>query len=370
VSRTEIEAGEADLKAHGRRLVSPPKRPRAVHFVDDRPRTPMGKGGESAARRAEGMSAVHVAYTKGLHEVGDGLYAYLQPDGGWGWSNAGLVTAAGTSLLVDTLYDLRLTREMLEAMAPVTADHPIDAAMNTHANPDHCFGNELLPTTAEIYSSQATADEMGGLSPQQLDAMKRGTLPPHVRAFVDMAFGPFEVADITVRLPSHTFSGRLDLEVGDRVVSLLELGPAHTGGDTIVHVPDARIVFTGDLLFNQGTPIVWADYDNWIAACDRILEIGAAVLVPGHGPVSDASGMRDLRRYLVYVREQALERFEAGMDEAQAADDIDLSAFSDWGETERIVANVIAAYRAFDRSRPATTRAELIAAMADWHARH
>ena len=60
-----------------------------------------------------------IAYTKGLHELGDGLYAYLQPDGGWGWSNAGLITGEGTSLLVDTLYDLHLTREMLDAMAPV-----------------------------------------------------------------------------------------------------------------------------------------------------------------------------------------------------------------------------------------------------------
>lgn len=313
---------------------------------------------------------MQIAYTRGLHELGDGLYAYLQPDGGWGWSNAGLITAAGTSLLVDTLYDLRLTREMLAAMAPVTTDHPIDAAMNTHANPDHCLGNELLPDSTEIYSSQVTADEMSRLSPQQLHAIKQAQLPPHVRAFVDMAFGSFDVADITVRPPSQTFSGRLDLRIGDRTVSLVELGPAHTGGDTIVHVPDADVVFTGDLLFNQGTPIVWADYDNWIAACDRILEIDAAVLVPGHGPVTDASGLRDLRRYLVYVREEARQRFDAGMDEAQAADDIDLSDFADWGETERIVANVIAAYRAFDPSRPARTRMELITAMADWYARH
>ena len=191
-----------------------------------------------------------------------------------------------------------------------------------------------------------------------------------MRAFVDMAFGPFDVADITVRLPSQTFSGRLDLTIGDRTVSLVELGPAHTGGDTIVHVPDADLVFTGDLLFNQGTPIVWADYDNWIAACDRILELDAAVLVPGHGPVTDASGLRDLRRYLVYVREEARKRFDAGMDEAQAADDIDVSDFADWGETERIVANVMAAYRAFDPSRQPRTRVELITAMADWYARH
>ena len=48
-----------------------------------------------------------IAYNRGLHELGDGLYAYLQPDGGWGWSNAGLVTSAGESLLIDTLFDLR-----------------------------------------------------------------------------------------------------------------------------------------------------------------------------------------------------------------------------------------------------------------------
>jgi cyclase len=309
-------------------------------------------------------------YSKGLHELGDGIYAYLQPDGGWGWSNAGLITAAGTSLLVDTLYDARLTSEMFASMAAVTADHPIDAAMNTHANPDHCFGNELLPSTTEIYSSRVTAEEMGELSPKELHAAKQAELPPHVTAFISQAFGPFDIENITVRLPSKTFSGRLDLTIGDRVVSLVELGPAHTGGDTIVHVPDADTVFTGDLLFSHATPMVWADYDNWISACDRILEIGASVLVPGHGAITDASGLRDLRRYLVYVREQALQRFEAGMDETEAADDIDLSDFADWGETERIVANVIAAYRGFDPSRTRKTRLELIVAMAGWRQRH
>ena len=63
---------------------------------------------------------MRVAYERGLHELGDGVYAYLQPDGTWGWSNAGLIAADGTSLLVDTLVDLELTREMLDAMRRVT----------------------------------------------------------------------------------------------------------------------------------------------------------------------------------------------------------------------------------------------------------
>ena len=94
-----------------------------------------------------------IAYTRGLHELGDGLYAYLQPDGGWGWSNAGLIAADGTSLIVDTLFDLRLTRDMLEAMRPVTERSPIGQAMNTHGNGDHWFGNQLLPDGIPIVAS-------------------------------------------------------------------------------------------------------------------------------------------------------------------------------------------------------------------------
>ena len=240
-----------------------------------------------------------VAYEKGLHELGDGLFAYLQPSGGWGWSNAGLITADGTSLLVDTLYDLHLTREMLDSMAAVLELHPIAAALNTHSNPDHCFGNELLPKATEIYASAVSAAEMQEVSPQLLQGLKTAPgLSAEMAAFVDRAFGPFDFEGITVRTPTQTFTGRLDLQIGDRGVSFVELGPAHTGGDTIVHVPDADVVFTGDLLFIEGTPIVWASLSNWIAACDRIIELGASVLVPGHGPVTDASGIRDVRRYL------------------------------------------------------------------------
>lgn len=312
-----------------------------------------------------------VAYEKGLHELGDGLFAYLQPDGGWGWSNAGMITAGGTSLLVDTLYDLHLTQEMLDAMGGVLAEHPLEAAMNTHSNPDHCFGNELLPSATELYSSAATAAEMTDISPAFLHTLKSAPeLPPALSAFVQLAFGPFDFEGITVRLPSRTFEGRLDLRVGDRDVSFIELGPAHTGGDTIVHVPDAATVFTGDLLFIESTPIVWASLASWIRACDVILELEAAVLVPGHGPVTDASGVRDVRRYLEFIRDAARERFEAGMSASDAADDIDISDFADWGDPERIAANVVAAYRELDPTRPASTPAELVMEMARWHAVH
>ena len=116
---------------------------------------------------------MRVAYERGLHELGDGLYAYLQPDGTWGWSNAGLIAADGTSLLVDTLFDLELTRDMLDAMRRVTERSPIDAAMNTHGNGDHCFGNELLPAGAEIYATAGAAAELQAAPPQLVNMLKQ-----------------------------------------------------------------------------------------------------------------------------------------------------------------------------------------------------
>ena len=94
-----------------------------------------------------------------LVEAGDGCLAYLQGDGGWGWSNAGLIVGDGRSLLVDTLFDLHLTRRMLDALADHTRSAPIGTVVNTHANGDHCYGNSLVGG-AEIVASTATADEM------------------------------------------------------------------------------------------------------------------------------------------------------------------------------------------------------------------
>jgi cyclase len=313
-----------------------------------------------------------VAYTAGLHELGDGLFAYLQPDGGWGWSNAGLIGADGTSMLVDTLFDLELTRRMLDAMRPVTERSPIEQAMNTHANGDHCFGNQLLPDGIDLYATAAAVTEMRAVPPALVHALfNELELGPAFEEFAEQTMRRFDFASVQQRLPSTTFEERLELRVGDREVHLLEVGPAHTAGDAIVHVPDARTIFTGDILFIEGTPIMWdGPVGNWLRACDRILALDADVLVPGHGPVTDASGVRDVQRYLAYVRDQARERFDAGMSAEDAADDIDIADFRDWGDPERIAVNVETLYREFDPERPAAPVPQLFVRMAEWRRRH
>jgi cyclase len=312
---------------------------------------------------------VSPSYTRGLHELGDGLFAFLQPDGGWGLSNAGLVTGAGGSLLIDTLFDLRLTREMLDAMAPLTASRPIGTLLNTHANGDHCWGNQLVPHDTEIVASAAAAEEMLELQPSELGAMVTG-LPGPVGDLLRDIFGRFDFQGIELRVPTRTFSGAITLTVAGRRVELLELGPAHTRGDVIAHVPDARAVFTGDLLFIGGTPIMWAGPTaRWIAACEHIERLDVDVVIPGHGPITDREGARTVRRYLAFVREEAAARHAAGMDALDAALDIDLGEFADLGESERIAVNVESVYRELEPDRPERTAAEMIAAMTQYRAR-
>ena len=285
-------------------------------------------------------------YEKGLFEVGDGCFAYLQPDGGWGWSNAGLLVGDGQSLLVDTLFDLRLTAEMLDAMAPHAAVAPISHLVNTHANGDHCYGNQLV-TGAEIIASTAAAEEMHEVPASLLAGLNEaeGEVGELFRSF----FGEFDFTGIELTPPTRTFDGRLDLEVGGRPIELIEVGPAHTKGDVLVHSPDDRAVFTGDILFIGGTPIVWAGpLSNWVKACDLILGMDVETVVPGHGPVTDKAGVAQVRDYLRFVEVEAAARFAAGMSDWDAACDIALGEFGDWGERGRIAVNVATVYRSLD----------------------
>jgi glyoxylase-like metal-dependent hydrolase (beta-lactamase superfamily II) len=295
-----------------------------------------------------------MGYTKGLHEAADGVWAYLQPDGGWGWSNAGLITGDGGSLLVDTLFDLRLTAEMLEQMRVLTAAAaPISTVVNTHANGDHCYGNALLGD-AEIIATARCAEEMLELPPATMAALLRSadTLG-QTGKFVQQIFSPFSFDDIPLVVPTRTFDAQLDLRIGGRPVTLLAVGPAHTAGDAVLHLADQGVVFAGDILFHGGHPIVWAGpVANWIAACDRILALRPNVVVPGHGPLATPDALRDLKEYFEYLTSEARTRFDGGLTAAEAARDIDLGPYAGWSEGERMVANVHALYRDFGDESP------------------
>jgi glyoxylase-like metal-dependent hydrolase (beta-lactamase superfamily II) len=312
-------------------------------------------------------------YKRGLADLGRGTYAWIQPDGSWGWSNAGLITDGDQSLLVDTLFDLKLTREMLAAMrdAAPRAAMTIGTLVNTHHNGDHCYGNELVEG-AEIIASAHAAEEMTREQPALIAGfMKAAPSMGLTGEYLMHCFGAFDFNGITPTLPTTTFSGHLSRKVGSKSVELIEVGPAHTGGDVLVHVPADRTVFTGDILFVEGTPIMWAGpIGNWIAACDAILALDCETVVPGHGPVTDKRGVKAVQDYLVYIRDEARKRYDAGMSARDAAHDIALGDYDSWGDAERIAVNVATLYREFSGDATPANPAELFARMSEiWQQR-
>jgi cyclase len=287
-------------------------------------------------------------FTTGLHEVGESIYAYLQPDGGWGWSNAGLIVDGDSALLVDTLFDLRLTHAMLEEMKRrVPAAAHIGTLVNSHSNGDHTFGNQLV-AGAEIIASAACAREMESVP--LLETIRRQKASIDELEIVGRMFavtlGPFDFDGITMVYPTRTFSDTLTLHVGAKRLELIEVGPAHTKGDILVHIPGDRVVFTADILFIGGHPVMWeGPIGNWVAALDRILGMDVDAIVPGHGPITDKHGVRELRAYLRYIESEAQALYRAGVPAYEAARRIDLSSYVEWIDAERIAVNVATIYR-------------------------
>jgi glyoxylase-like metal-dependent hydrolase (beta-lactamase superfamily II) len=300
-------------------------------------------------------------YPAGLRDLGAGVCAWLQPNGELGESNAGLLVGGGQSLLIDTLWDLRLTQRMLDAMRPHTADAPVRRLVNTHGDPDHCWGNQLV-SGSEIIATRAGAEDMLREDPARLRLLSQAgqiagriaspRLPlPGVSQLAGLGayarmLAAYDFKGITLTPPTLTFDRKLELDIGGRRVELIEVGPAHTPGDLIVHVPDAKTVFAADLMFVGVTPIIWVGpVENWLAGLDQIAALEPTTVVPGHGLVTDLGGVTAMRSYWEFIAPAVRERLRAGLDPDAAARDILRSPefaaqpFARWDAPERLAVN-------------------------------
>jgi glyoxylase-like metal-dependent hydrolase (beta-lactamase superfamily II) len=281
-----------------------------------------------------------------LQRVGKDVYACLQRDEGLGTSNSGLVNRAG-GLVVDTFWDLPHTRRQMETYAQVW-DEPARRVVNTHHNGDHCWGNQLY-SKAEIIGHRQCAEGFGKERPETMQMLREATASPvPAIAAVASELAPWDFTGIELTPPTTVFDERMQLDLDGVAVELLYVGPAHTAGDVIVHVPDERVVFTGDILFRLCTPIGWeGTQERWLGALDRIIDLAPEVVVPGHGPLCGVEGPKQMKDYLEYVYAEARRFFDAETPVVEAAKRIDLGPYADWTQPERIVFNVHRAYREF-----------------------
>ena len=257
-----------------------------------------------------------------LEEVSDGVFAYVQLDGSWGLNNTGFLVGRHGVTAVDTCFTERRTRDFLDTVAAKTP-LPVRTLVNTHHHGDHTHGNYLVPSATIIGHRLCREETIAG-----------GHIATSLFEGVD--WGELEVSP-----PFVTFDDRLDVWVDDLLVELHFVGPAHTTNDIVAWVPERKVLFAGDLVFNGGTPfVVMGSVAGSLAALERLRAFGAEVVVPGHGPVCDASIIDDQVAYLRFVQSVARDGFEAGGSPLAVAQQTDLGRFRDWHDPERIVGNL------------------------------
>lgn len=299
-------------------------------------------------------------YAEGLYDLGQGVFAWLVPNGSWGEANAGLVIGDGSSLLIDTAWDLACTSTMLDAMAPLLAEAPIATVVNTHSDGDHWWGNAAVQARRFV-TTAASRDAMAHESPARLLALARLarliSALPHARLriagrYIADMLAPYRFEGLRPQPMHETFADATDLEVGGRALRLIEVGPAHTAGDLIVHVPDARVVFAGDVVFLGSTPVMWAGpVENCLRALETIIALEPEIVVPGHGPLTDLAGVRLVQAYWRMIAEHAERQFAAGRNPWRAAlalaesTDFCRSPFAEWDAPERLLTNMHVYYR-------------------------
>jgi cyclase len=301
-------------------------------------------------------------FVGGLREVAPRTWAWLQPNGGLGESNAGLVVGDGESLLVDALWDERLTRRMLLDMPMLWQDAPLRRVFVTHPDGDHWWGNAALAPEVEILATPACDRAMRSEAPPRVlngmaaTARALSRAPGQVGAaarFGRAQLAPFSWRGVRLRFADRTVEDGATLDVGGRTARILELGPTHSPADAVVHLPDVGVVFAADLLFVGVTPIMWhGPVETWLAALDALLALDAAVYVPGHGPPCGRAEIEALADYWRWLGEGVREQRAVGRSAGEAARALVRSPgharFAGWLNPERIVVSLTTAYRNLD----------------------
>jgi len=284
-----------------------------------------------------------------LAQIGADVYACLQPDTGLGASNSGFVNRGG-GMVVDTMWDLPRTRNLIDLYATV-AREPSRRLVNTHHNGDHCWGNQLFAEVGtEIIGHRLCAEYFEREAPPEffVALCEADDVGPPFDGFA-RALRAFDFHDIVLTPPTTLIDTDTVVDLDGLEAHLLYVGPAHTPGDVVVHLPSEGIVFTGDILFHHCTPIGWeGTFANWIGALERIEALEPATVVPGHGPLADAGGLRALREYLQYVLADARDSFDAGRSTLEAAKHVELGPYAQWTEPERLAFQIDRAYREFE----------------------
>jgi cyclase len=297
-----------------------------------------------------------------MKQVSENCFAVLNEKNRVCDANSGLINRGG-GVVIDTQSDLAHARQMIELFSrvwPAMARRVI----NTHEDADHVWGNQLFQG-AEIIAHRSVPERMKHVAnPKESQKLLHGvghfltrlvlkTLHPGIVTAGQQLLEDYNFDGIELVLPTTVFDARYELNLDGTEVHLIYVGPCHQVGDTIIHVPKERVVFAGDVLFRQCTPIGWTgSYEKWFQCLDLLIQLDPQVIVPGHGPFCGLEGVLELKAYLQYVRAESKKHFDAGLTSLEASKKIDFGPYGNWRAPTRIYMNVERAYREFRNEPP------------------
>ncbi|GCD97473.1 MBL fold metallo-hydrolase [Embleya hyalina] len=262
-----------------------------------------------------------------VQEVADGAYAYIQPDGTWWINNTGFLVGPEGVVAIDGCATEARTRTFQETIAKHT-DAPVRTLINTHHHGDHTNGNYLFET-ATIVAHEKTRTEILNLGIMEVESIWPGVGWGGVRAVP----------------PFLTFTEGVTVYAGDLRAQVRHFGAAHTSNDSVVWLEEQSVLYTGDLIFNGGTPfLLMGSPAGYLEVLRKVKELGATTLVPGHGEVCGPDQIDYAIGYTEFVLETARKGREAGLDPLSVARETDLGEYAALSDSERIVGNLHRAY--------------------------
>ncbi|HEV2305714.1 MAG TPA: MBL fold metallo-hydrolase [Candidatus Acidoferrales bacterium] len=244
-----------------------------------------------AAPAAISIAADATAPPFTLHEVASGVWAAIDnraAKGDGSGANAGFVIGADGVLVVDTFQHPAAAQELLNDIRQKTK-LPIRFVVNTHYHIDHVAGNNIFAGAGATILAQQNVRVWERTENLKFFGPK---ITPAQKQMVE-----------SLGLPNITYKDGVELHLGSRRAIVVSL-PGHTGGDSVIFIPGANVVFTGDLFWDHTLPnLIDASTQPWIASLDTILQHHPdATFVPGHGEVGKAGDVRDFRNYLQDLR--------------------------------------------------------------------
>lgn len=270
-----------------------------------------------------------------LRQIADGVYAFVQPDGGWCLNNSGLIVGRSRTVLVDTAATESRTKRLREEVERVAPGGP-DFVVNTHFHGDHTFGNGQFAPRAVIVAHEGT----------RADSAEAGLGLRHL--WPEVTWG-----ETPLTLPTLTFRDSLTLYADDLRVELTNVGPAHTANDVVAWVPERSVLFTGDVVWSGVTPyVLMGSISGSLRALATLRALHPDTVVPGHGPVGGVELIDATEAYVRWIDRLARDGIRDGLTPLEAAKTCDLGAFATLADSERLIGNLHRAYAELDGLPP------------------